>query len=115
MHLPAEAKHSNEAPDHFPRQRDVERSLAASLGLRDVERSPSKIDVFGLSLLQRSWSRPTQQSKKMEFTPDWIVQIGQLYEPSFQIAGAHTSIPAHLLIPIDSISGIVTRQRSIGL
>src|SRR3954453_14186552 len=115
MHLPAEAKHPNEAQDHFPRQRDVECSLTASLGLWDVERSPPKIDVFGPGLLQRSGPRPTQQCEKMEFAPDWIIQIGQLEKPSFQIAGAHTSIPALLLIPIDSICGIVTRQRSICL
>lgn len=56
MHLSAETKYPNEAQDHFPRKRDIEHSLAASLGLRDVQCSPSKIDVFGLGLLQSSGS-----------------------------------------------------------
>jgi hypothetical protein len=51
----------------------------------------------------------------MEFAPDWVLEIGQFEKPSFQIAGPHTSVPALFLIPIDSICGVVTRERSIGL
>lgn len=51
----------------------------------------------------------------MELSPDWVIEVGQLMEPSFQIAGAHSSISAPFLIPVDSICRIVTRQRSIGL
>lgn len=51
----------------------------------------------------------------MKFTPDWVVQPGQLSEPLLQVNNAHTGIPPLFFIPVDGISRIVGRQRSIGL
>ncbi len=74
IHLPADLNGADDAPNHFTRQRDVERSRLPAFRLRNVKHTITKIEVLDTALLDCVRTAAGEQQEKMELASERVFQ-----------------------------------------